>query len=298
MPVGFGFSVGDLISGSMLIKELINALNDASGSSAEYRKLICELQNLQSALETLQDLRVDESRRDQRFKLEQVAAHCLKTIEDFVTRCTKFDAHLATSCKASKDTVLKWKTALKKVQWAFTKRDDVLKLRAEIMGHTSTINILMSSIQLSQNVSDLDKLEELRKSSATQQEQITDLHTLMEKSVDQFHQNTDLLRAQCRRIHQLEQENRETRGIVLRVLHTGKQVFSMISGIQKLFLRYIPPQISQQQPVYLEDVLGRVTPFHIEWVNSREVRTCAFLSLYLKAFKLTMLMSSRCSRPH
>lgn len=39
----FGFSVGDFLSGLEFIRQLINALEDSSGSVKEYRDLIREL---------------------------------------------------------------------------------------------------------------------------------------------------------------------------------------------------------------------------------------------------------------
>ena len=49
MPVTFG-AVGDIISVYTLVKDLITALSETRGSSAEYQTTIHELQNLESIL--------------------------------------------------------------------------------------------------------------------------------------------------------------------------------------------------------------------------------------------------------
>jgi hypothetical protein len=50
MPAPFGFSVGDVIAVSIPIKDVFEALDSATGSSAEYQELIRELWSLDRAL--------------------------------------------------------------------------------------------------------------------------------------------------------------------------------------------------------------------------------------------------------
>lgn len=49
MPITFG-SVGDIISVSLLVKDILVALDDSRGSSAEYQGIIRELYILDRAL--------------------------------------------------------------------------------------------------------------------------------------------------------------------------------------------------------------------------------------------------------
>ena len=151
MPVGFGFSVGDFVAGIVLVKDLIRALDESSGSSAEYRNLINELESLKWALELLQELQIDESQRDRRRALEQVAFQCWNIIENFVRRTAKFNAALGDARaqnQPGQTQLSKWRVALKKAQWSLNKKEDIAKVRAEIMGHTLILNALMSQMQL------------------------------------------------------------------------------------------------------------------------------------------------------
>ncbi|KAK0103780.1 hypothetical protein ONS95_005782 [Cadophora gregata] len=49
LPVPFGFSAGDVIAVCILVKDVIKALDDAQGASAEYRQLSRELWSLDRA---------------------------------------------------------------------------------------------------------------------------------------------------------------------------------------------------------------------------------------------------------
>ncbi len=44
----------------------------------------------------------------------------------------------------------------------------------------------------------------------------------------------------------------------------------MLCNIQNVITR-IPGQVERQQPVYLMDALGKIAPFHLEFVRSTEV---------------------------
>ena len=50
MPVGFGLSLSNFVSGLSLVRDLIKALQDSRGFSKEYLQLIAELQGLETTL--------------------------------------------------------------------------------------------------------------------------------------------------------------------------------------------------------------------------------------------------------
>ena len=49
MPITFG-SVGDIISVCLLIKDLVDALNDCQGSAYDYQQLVREVRSLERVL--------------------------------------------------------------------------------------------------------------------------------------------------------------------------------------------------------------------------------------------------------
>lgn len=138
-PPGFGFSVGDFLSGLELIRQLIKALEDSSGSSKEYRDLIRELYSLERALIEVKSLNIEES--PQKRAVEQVAVQCQQTISFFLEQIAKYQPSLGGLGKS-------WRGSLRKVQWALYKKEDVQKFRAQIQGHTSSITILLLTLKL------------------------------------------------------------------------------------------------------------------------------------------------------
>lgn len=142
MPA-FGFSVGDLVAGINLVKDLIKALEDGAGASAEYRELIAELYTLEVALQQVNHLKLEDSRRLQRIAVEHAAAQCQHTIDEFLKKISKFQPSLRAGGSSKP-----WKDSLRKIQWALCKKEDVDRFRAEINGHASSINILLTTLQL------------------------------------------------------------------------------------------------------------------------------------------------------
>jgi len=140
---GFGFSVGDFISGLELIRQLIKALEDSSGSSKEYRDLIRELYSLERALLEVKHLNVDDSLQPQKNAVIQAAVQCQETISVFLSQIAKYQPSLRTGGSGGS-----WRDRLRKIQWALCRKDDVQRFRAQIQGHTSSITILLMTLKL------------------------------------------------------------------------------------------------------------------------------------------------------
>lgn len=140
---GFGFSVGDFISGVTLVRKLIRALNDTVGSRASYRQLISELLSLDEALNQAKDLQVNAALAGHQAVLQQIVGRCQLSIETFLDKNAKFKDSLGPQPSASP-----WKTNLNKIQWALCKDSAVDELRREIAAHTTTLNLILATMQL------------------------------------------------------------------------------------------------------------------------------------------------------
>ena len=139
----FGFSVGDFVSGINLVRELIKALEDSAGSSAEYRDLIKELYSLERALIEVKHLDLDDTQHSQGIALQQAATQCQQTIDEFLQKIQKFrPAFRVGGSKSS------WRDSLRKIEWALYKKEDVQRFRAQLNGHTASIKILLMTLQL------------------------------------------------------------------------------------------------------------------------------------------------------
>ncbi len=97
MPITFG-SVGDIISLSLLIKDLVKSLDDSRGSSAEYQAVIRELHSLDHALLEVEVLfRSCEQTVELnalRAAANECAEHCRTCISRFRERMKKFGKSL------------------------------------------------------------------------------------------------------------------------------------------------------------------------------------------------------------
>lgn len=141
---GFGFSVGDVLAGLHVVRKLIRALNDTAGSRTAYHKLISELLNLEEALIGVNNLQVEPAQAAQKLALEQVAKQCQGSIERFLTKNAKFKSSLA----VRPSSLTAWRSNLHKIQWALCKESEIEGLRTEIAAHSTTLNLILSTIQL------------------------------------------------------------------------------------------------------------------------------------------------------
>lgn len=142
---GFGFSVGDFIAGVSLVKKLIRALNDAAGSRAAYRKLISELLNLEEALTETGNLQLGPAQESQKLILLRVSTQCQTSIEEFLQKNAKFKESLGLQ---SSTTLSTWRTNLHKIQWALCKDNAIDDLRTEIAAHTTTLKVILATVQV------------------------------------------------------------------------------------------------------------------------------------------------------
>lgn len=141
---GFGFSVGDVLAGLHVVRKLIRALNDTAGSRAAYQKLISEFLTLEQALTSVHNLQVVPAQAAEKIALEQVAQQCQHSIEKFMTKNAKFKDSLG----VRPSSLSSWRSNLHKIQWALCRENEIEELRTEIAAHSTTINLILSTIQL------------------------------------------------------------------------------------------------------------------------------------------------------
>lgn len=143
MPITFG-SVGDIISLSLLVKDVVKSLDNSRGSSVEYQAVIRELWSLDHAL-----LEVEVLFRscEQTIQLNALSAtvnicaeQCRKSITKFNEQMQKFGKSLQSGGSGSfiRDTALK-------VRWQVSEKEDLIKFRAEINAHCFSTNMLLTT---------------------------------------------------------------------------------------------------------------------------------------------------------
>jgi hypothetical protein len=143
MPITFG-SVGDIISVSLLIKDLLVALDGSRGSSSSYRAIVRELYTLDSAL-----LHVDQLSRTQNATPElhalcvtarQTVDRCRTCIDKFKQKIQKYRRSLAAG--GSGNVIA---DVTRKIQWSVSEQEHMASFRAELTGYTESINMLIAT---------------------------------------------------------------------------------------------------------------------------------------------------------
>lgn len=143
MSVGFGFSTGDFIAALELVATVINALRDTGGSSSEFQELLSQLYTLQTALLAVQSVELDDVQHAELAALRQAAAQCQRTIDAFWEKIQSYAPSLKTGGSGSRA-----KDAWKKIKWAVCRKEDVLRFKADLVGHTESIEMLLTTVQM------------------------------------------------------------------------------------------------------------------------------------------------------
>jgi hypothetical protein len=255
MPVGFGISVGDLISGLQLLRSSIEAVNDAKGSSADFAALLGELDGLNTALESVSELiSAQTASQEQQKGIGSAIKACQKCIDDFLLRVAQYQKHLKRGSSG-------WTSSYSKIKWAVCKQEDVAKLRAKLGSHTTSINLLLGSYR-TKEVRDLAKSLEQCQSlmqRGVEYEQVDQISYMLQDLSVQQRNSFDALK---------RQNDRSLQGF--------QQLWSMLQIQQE-----VPPRVMLQQPVILLDACGRIAPFHLEFIDSLD----AFVAVMLIRFK-------------
>jgi hypothetical protein len=251
MSVGFGFSAGDFIAALELVTTVVTALRDSGGSSTEYQALISQLYTLETALLRVKRLELDDGQQAEVIALRQAASLCQKTIDAFWEKIKKYQPSLR--CGGSGSRV---KDAWKKVKWAVCKQDDLVKFKADLMAHTESIDLLLTTVQMGAARIDGRKSDDNHRS-------------LVGKVQDSYFGCMQRITLVMDRVSTGIQQGQRLLEMTAQIIQTNVEIFKVVLDVQN-FITRIPGQIDRQQPVYLVDALGRHTPFHLEFVKSAE----------------------------
>jgi hypothetical protein len=135
-------SVGDIISISLTVKDLVKALDDSRGSSDEYQEIIRELWMLDRALLEVEQLsRACEPTAELNalcVTARRIADTCRLHVEAFLERIKKYNPSLTGNGSGNKI-----RDASMKVRWHISHSDELQKFRAEINAHCSSLNMLL-----------------------------------------------------------------------------------------------------------------------------------------------------------
>lgn len=219
------------------------------------RSVINELYALESAL--LHVKRLDTKRLDTGINqislnaLRQAASQCQLTVTKFYKKIQKYQVHLQQGGTASRidDTWMK-------IKWTICKKEDVDTFRAEIRAHTSSIQILLLTMQMEVTTSQTQTHIVQHKGLAARIQEVS------RKVMDQLSKIT-------RDLAETIQQGKALLESSAQIIQTNLRIFQVAHDTHLAILK-IPGQIQRQQPICLVDPLNRESPFHLEFVRSAE----------------------------
>lgn len=140
-PVG---SLGDVIAVSLLVKDLVTALDDTRGSAPEYQHVKRELVALNEALLEVEQLCASCGHAVQvnalRQTAKQIALQCRESIDAFLSKINCYEASLREGGSSNVMKDIYWK-----VHWKISHKDDLQKFRTIINGQVSSLNTLLAT---------------------------------------------------------------------------------------------------------------------------------------------------------
>jgi hypothetical protein len=143
MEVTFG-AVGDFISIGLLIKDLVELLDDSRGSSWEYRALTQQLKVLRQVVDQADSFchqHCDSADfQDIQDDLEGIIQEAKRRIDGVVEKIRKYSINLSQggSKNVAKDTA-------RKVQWRLEKKE-IEKFRDDVLRYTASIQTLLVTV--------------------------------------------------------------------------------------------------------------------------------------------------------
>lgn len=251
MSVGFGFSIGDFLTVFKLVNTVIDSLHDSSHASSSFRVLINELYALETALLRVKRLLSDINEAE-KIALQQVTLQCQKTISEFYENVIrKNQPHLQQGGTNSR-----FKDAWVAIKWTVCRKEDLQAFRAEIRGYTSSIEILLLTMQMEATTTSSRKKDLQNKSIAGMMQEFScQVMTMLNTVTDGIAQSV--------------QQGKQLIETSAQIVHTNLRIFQAVHDIHSSILR-IPDQVQHQQPIYLIDPFNMETPFHLEFVRSAE----------------------------
>lgn len=150
--MSFGFSVGDIFTGAILIKNVIDSLNEATGSKADFKALIGTLKSLENAFGICMLVyeQCDEFQVEHQVPIDTKLIHlqllheseqCKKILEDFLGGLSSYKNAFADD--QSKPIALS--RHVRKIMW-ISHKSDVVKLERDLRGHLNSLQLYAAAL--------------------------------------------------------------------------------------------------------------------------------------------------------
>lgn len=145
LALTFG-AVGDFLAISLLIKDIVMALDDCRGSSKAYQDLVCSLTILDDAIREVDRVFRDPRRASNNKSLSATALKGIQQIQqslqNFNEQLQKFRPSLSQGGSGNRI-----KDAAKKIQFKLEEKD-LEKIKGEVTGYTVALKMMLEMLTL------------------------------------------------------------------------------------------------------------------------------------------------------
>ena len=256
-------SVGDIITVSSLLVKAVSALSDSCGSSAQYQELLREIRSLNSALQCTSSVIEGDPHVKGSESLRNALSDCYTCLNSYLASITKYQKSLKEG--GSKNAI---KDRVRKLQWQ-GHEEQVNRFRLEISSHVSSVNTILSTFSIQANKRDHDALMQHIESKFASFA-ITDERRNLVLQMDALRQSQESWQESSfnnlfQAISEVSSAAKDSDVI---------QLNSLLHRLEKLLEQQnIPQKLDKtwtQEPMILDDALGRIFPIHLEFINSWE----------------------------
>lgn len=249
--MSFGFSAGDFIAAANLIKDITSAIKGTSRS--EYRALERELHALQRALFEIEHLKTPTGQETAVNAVKAASLMCQYPLDEFLSKLKRYEAEFSDRVDVNVSVV---KRLGKSMRWKFEMEEEVLKLRAYISGHVGSLNMRLTTLGLGVLFSSVVV--------ASEREGI--IEAGLERQKDLLHGNSQMMRTLYEILTgKLLPQLQALTELVGKVWASNLQILSYISNIQNGPMNIDIRHTWFQEPIKLEDALGRLIPIAPEY---------------------------------
>ncbi|KAF2876011.1 hypothetical protein BDV95DRAFT_665353 [Massariosphaeria phaeospora] len=271
MPITFG-SFGDIISVTLLVKDVVAALDESRGSSAEYQGLVRELNHLDSALLQVRELCEQHEATPELAALcrtaQKAVRDCEVSVGAFLKKIQKYQTTLGEQSKA----VVLVKAA-RKVQWAVSEKEDVARFRAEVVAHRTSLNVLISTVTGKLvAISEENVKAHIDTSTRSTHQLISKDQDALTDIQERLNENNGLISTCTASVNSLTgalqlQWLQSLPSMIKRIFFINLETYRAVLAIQaQLQPPNAPSIMSSEDAAMLEDPLGRKAPIHCSWV--------------------------------
>ena len=247
--MSFGFSVGDFIAALELVGTVVASLREAGGAKAQFKELTHELFALETALMRVKQLDFEDDDAAEYAALREVACQCQYSITAFWKTTTSYQRHLLSEAKRPNV-----KTMWMKVQWSLFKQEELVRFKADVAAHTQSLQLLLAAFQTKQ-------LQAHRKDSQAGVAVLkASIRLAAQQCMAKLLEVSSAVGSNFAQGQQILQTS-------VRIVQSNIRIYQAVCSMQSM-LKCLPPQIERQQPVYMIDALGKMSPFHLEFVRS------------------------------